>query len=245
MGYIIAVTVLCAAILFAAASIIYKLFFRKTVTRDGFTVTAHSGCMGLPDNSLEAMEAGINAGADIVEFDLNYTAEGEPVLSHNKPAPDDNCVTLREAFEFLAKHPGIKANVDVKSTEHLETVKPLAEETGVLSQIFFTGVGESFVPDVKDKAPGIPYYLNLSGINSVKAAADKVEKAGAIGINLNHSSASASLCREMHRRSLLASVWTVNTKMKARYVLGMKPDNITTRQPDMLCALLKKAGKAE
>ena len=58
------------------------------------TVTAHSGCMGLADNSLEAMEAGIEAGAQIVEFDLNYTSDGAPVLSHDSPDENAAYVTL-------------------------------------------------------------------------------------------------------------------------------------------------------
>ena len=98
------------------------------------SVTAHSGCMGLADNSLEAMAAGIAAGAGIVEFDLNYNAEGTPVLSHNAPKKA-SCVTLAQAFDFLAKHSGVRANVDVKSTEYLEKVPALAETAGVTKQI--------------------------------------------------------------------------------------------------------------
>ncbi|MBR5620588.1 MAG: hypothetical protein IKW76_12705, partial [Clostridia bacterium] len=67
--------------------------FTKTITLPhGFTVTAHSGSMGLPENSVEAMEAGVKAGAQIVEFDLQYDDAGEPVLSHDEPA--GMCVTL-------------------------------------------------------------------------------------------------------------------------------------------------------
>ena len=43
--------------------------------QDAATVTAHSGCMGLPENSVVAMEMGVAAGADIVEFDLNFLAD--------------------------------------------------------------------------------------------------------------------------------------------------------------------------
>ena len=44
----------------------------------GVTVTAHAGCMGLPENSVVAMEMGVAAGADIVEFDLNFRATARP-----------------------------------------------------------------------------------------------------------------------------------------------------------------------
>lgn len=82
----------------------------------GFTVTAHTGCFGLKENSIEAIEAGIKAGAQIVEFDLQFTDSGEPVLSHD--VPEEACVPLSDAFACLQKHPHIRANIDVKNTAH-------------------------------------------------------------------------------------------------------------------------------
>ena len=48
-------------------------------------ITAHSGCMGTPQNSLASVEKGIACGADFIEVDLNFTEDGTPVLSHDKP----------------------------------------------------------------------------------------------------------------------------------------------------------------
>ncbi len=237
--------IIIAAALIAAVLILIILLRKrgnKAAVR-GLTVTAHSGCMGLPDNSLEAMEAGIKAGASIVEFDLNFTDDGVPVLSHNKPESKKEYVTLREAFEFLGVHPGIKANVDVKNTSRLECIAPLAREAGVFDRIFYTGITEAFLPDVKQKSPEIPYYLNTSVglIGGIKKAADKVESSGAIGINLNYAHMSSALSREMHRRGLLVSVWTVNTPGKAKFILRKSPDNITSRNPDIIVSLVKNA----
>lgn len=121
-------------------------------TLENCTVTAHSGCMGLPDNSLEAIAAGIATGAEIVEFDLRFRRDGTPVLSHNaffrKP------VTLADAFALLADHPGVRANVDVKDTKGLARVAPLARTYGVLDRIFYTGVFAADIPAVRKKKPG-------------------------------------------------------------------------------------------
>ena len=38
--------------------------------KSDFTYTAHTGCVGTPDNSLEAIEVGVANGARIVEFDV-------------------------------------------------------------------------------------------------------------------------------------------------------------------------------
>ena len=70
-----------ALFLAALYSIGLPLQVRSRPLSKEVTITAHSGCMGYPDNSIEAMEAGIAVGANIVEFDLYFTADGTPVLS--------------------------------------------------------------------------------------------------------------------------------------------------------------------
>ena len=209
----------------------------------GVTVTAHSGCMSLPDNSLEAMAAGIEAGAGIVEFDLNYTADGTPVLSHDKPADGSSCVTLAEAFAFLAQHKGVQANVDVKSTERLELVPPLAAQAGVMEQIFFTGVREQDVAAVREKCPGFPYYLNTSVHrgDDLKALVKKTAALGAVGLNINWKSASPKLIRAFHQKGMPVSVWTVNRAARAIEMALLGADNITSRRPDLVCRLIGSA----
>lgn len=215
--------------------------FTRTITLpQGFSVTAHSGSMGLPANSIEAMEAGVQAGAQIVEFDLQYNEAGEPVLSHDAPAGE--CATLRDAFAFLAAHPAVRANVDVKDTTHLECVEPLAKEAGVLDRIFFTGLGEADIPAAKEKCPSVPYYLNvsISRFANIRKLAAKVRALGALGVNINKRNLSPRLTRIFHDEGLLVSVWTVDKKTEAQYVLMLCPDNVTTRRPDMIWALLEK-----
>lgn len=209
------------------------------------SATAHSGCMELADNSLEAMAAGIAAGAEIVEFDLNYTADGTPVLSHDAPKKTD-CVTLAQAFAFLAQQDGVRANVDVKSTEYLEKVPALAAEAGVTEQIFFTGVDDKMVPAVREKCPDIPYYLNasVSKRDDVQALAKKTAALGAVGLNVHWKDASPQLIGAFHEKGLPVSVWTVNRESDAIKMVRYGVDNITTRRPDLVCQLLKSIGKS-
>jgi len=47
-------------------------------------VIGHRGAAGLaPENSLEALRAGMQAGADILEFDVRLTSDKIPVLTHD------------------------------------------------------------------------------------------------------------------------------------------------------------------
>ena len=218
----------------------------SAIQDDNCTLTAHTGCSGTKDNSLEAMEVGIKNGADIVEFDLRFDKNGVPVLSHD--APKGGEVTLEEAFSFLSKHPEIKANVDVKITTNLKQVEALAEKYGVLSQIFYTGIEEKFVPDAKKESPKIPYFLNLK-VNVapekqtkeyVLSLVDKVKKCGAIGINFNHKNASQLIVDTFREEGLLVSIWTIKTEKELYKALSLCPDNITTRKPELLKSIILK-----
>lgn len=212
-----------------------------------FTVTAHTGCEGTKDNSLEAIAAGYEAGANIVEFDLNFNEKNEPVLSHDEATGDET--TLESAFKELSKHSGLKANVDVKTASNMPAVMSLAEKYDVARSIFFTGVEEEKVQAVKDGCPGIPYYLNLD----VKTArlhtkayalslAEKVKSCGAVGINLNHKGLSKELVEAFRENGLLVSVWTVSKDTEMFRALYYAPDNITTRNPKRLIELINKLG---
>ena len=209
--------------------------------QDAVTVTAHAGCMGLPENSVIAMEMGVAAGADIVEFDLNFRADGTPVLAHFDPEESD-CATLADAFAFLAAHPGIKANVDVKSTAFLEKVQPMAQEAGVLKQLFFTGLDENTIPVAAQACPDIPYYLNVKVTEDedFAALAEKAAALGAMGVNLDHRDATPGLVEAMHAKGLLVSLWTIEKAEEAPRTIRLGADNITTIRPVLLRLLLPR-----
>ena len=205
------------------------------------TVTAHSGSLGLADNSIEAMQAGVQVGAQIVEFDLNFTTEGDPVLSHDAPQSDQSYVPLSDVFQFLRENKSILANVDVKSTQYLEKLLPLAEEYGVTEQLFMTGLDENSISIAKEKCPGIPYYLNVSvdKDTDLPSLIEKAQALGAIGLNLYWKGASRRLVRLCHRSGLLVSVWTVNDLRPILEMALIGADNITTRRPDLACAVIR------
>ena len=205
------------------------------------TVTAHSGCMENADNSVEAMEAGVEAGARIVEFDLHFTKDGDPVLSHDTPDDAKTYVTLAEAFQFLRAHKQILANIDVKNTAYIETVPVLAKHFAVADRIFFTGLEEKDISAAKEKCPGIPYYLNAS-VNEdtdVQTLADRALALGAVGINVYYNNASRRLVRVCHKSGLLVSVWTVNELQPMIEMALMGVDNITTRRPDLTIRVIR------
>ena len=210
-----------------------------------FTITAHTGCMNTEENSIESMEKGIENGAKIIEFDVRFLSDGTPILAHDEPTGDE--LKLQDAFEFLAKHKEIRANVDMKVTDNMMMVQSLAEEYGVLDQIFFTGIGVDFVDAVKEGSPKIQYYLNVSVEKSkntdkeyLLSLVEQVKNSGAMGINFNYKSASKELVEVFHENGLLVSIWTVDDEYNMYKILSFTPDNITTRKPDKLNEIVKK-----
>ena len=238
---------LCAVL--AAAVIVCAVFTAKYIKykstplslSNAFTVTAHTGCMGEKDNSLEAVRAAINAGAKVVEFDLSFDEKKVPVLAHDKPVGGE--VTLDEAFALLAENPNIQANIDAKSTENLVAVGKLAKKYMIEKQLFFTGIKESDVPSVKKDCPSLPYYLNVDVQKGraddeeyLEQLAAKIASSGAVGINMHKRAVTKKLCDYFRSRGILVSVYTVDSSYDMYRVLSCGPDNITSREPRSMLA---------
>lgn len=213
-----------------------------------FTVTAHSGSMKTPQNSIQSILIGAQ-NADIIEFDLNFTKDKAAVLSHDEPKGGE--VTLNEAFEALASIKKTKANVDIKSTANLSAIEKSAEQYGVSERIFFTGVDENMVGEVQRQCSNVPYYLNV-GVDAKKnedngyllSLVEKVKENGAVGINMHFGGASKKLVEVFHENGLLVSIWTVDKKKDMYKILSYSPDNITTRNPDVLGEIIADITRA-
>lgn len=215
---------------------------------DGFTVTAHTGCEGSADNSLESVRAGVEAGAGVVEFDLNFAGDGSPVLTHDSVKGGE--VMLAEAFNLLSQYDGLRANMDVKAALNLGAVQTLAEQYGVTDRIFYTGIGSDNVNTVKKDSPNITYYLNVDvdskrndDAEYIDSLVKQVTDSGAIGINMNYKSASEVLVKAFHENGLLVSLWTVDKELDMHKMLSLAPDNITTREPKRLMGIIEKRGE--
>ena len=209
------------------------------------TVTAHTGCEGTKDNSLEAIRKGFDCKADIIEFDINYLPDGTPVLSHD--APEGECPTLDEAFALISTLDGLKVNVDLKSTANVKEVYALAVKHGVADRIFYTGVEAKDIQTVKTETPDVEYYLNTKVSRLRKrnkkyltALAERVENCGAVGINMRYKVLTKELLEVFSQKGLLVSVWTVNSEEELRKVFALSPDNITTRIPSVAVKLKNK-----
>ena len=105
-------------------------------------ITAHSGCDGTPENSLESIEAGIAFGADIVEVDVRYDKKGILILAHDADPNKEylNNESLSRAFDIIAANEKIAVNCDIKEAPAIPAVLELAGEKGIdCKRLILTG----------------------------------------------------------------------------------------------------------
>lgn len=212
----------------------------------GFTVTAHAGCLDTEPNTMDSLKAALGSGAQVVEVDIRFRPDGTPVIAHDKVKENSGGVLLGEVFAEVAKADGVQMNLDLKETKNLAQVQALAKEAGLLERVFFTGVDSKKVEKVKKDAPEIPYYLNAYP-NALKThseeywqkIADEVKEAGAVGLNCHYFYGSQQLVDVMHKNGLKVSVWTADKKSTMVRQISFGVDNITTREPIQLRRTIK------
>lgn len=208
-----------------------------------FTVTAHTGCEGTKDNSLEAILKGIEAGADTVEFDLRFDSEGKGILSHDENGKDP--VALDEALRLISSYECIRVNVDCKTTDNLSEVYRLGEELGITDRLFYTGIELKDTEAARSQTPQIPYFLNYkvkrlkkNNEKYISSLACLVKEKGALGLNIKYNQCSSKLVKIFRKEGLQVSLWTANNTRVMLKCLSFAPDNITTRYPSELKKLI-------
>ena len=201
-------------------------------------ITAHSGCEGTPDNSLEHIRTALASGAEMFEIDIHRSKrDGVLYLTHNSQEDYSACPTLAQCFELTAEHPTMCINCDVKTFGLTAPVMELAKQYGMESRILFTG---SVAPDElpalnasasdwwlslwcsdheeKDLAGACDTYRNLNNLYRI--------------INLDQNMVNDRVIRTMQETGHTLSIWTVNKEDDLRRFMEIGvAANITTRIP--------------
>lgn len=226
-----------------------KSYRNKKLDLSGsLTVTAHTGSMGTADNSIASIQKAIEAGADVVEFDVRFRPDGTPVMAHDSVASNHEGVPIKDALKLLSQDGiNIQINLDVKETDNLALLQNMVKQYNLLNRSFFTGVTEEFVPEVKRLCPEIQYYLNYSPdknkLNSEDYQQELLEvlkTTGAIGINCDYNNSNKYLAELLHQNGYLLSVWTVDDENEMVHQLTSDADNITSKNPDKLIDIMRK-----
>ena len=222
---------------------------RKLSFVENFTITAHSGSFDTVENSLDFVQAAINNNVEVVELDVRQRPNGTLVMAHDIVITNNDGVPIADAFEIL-KGTSILINLDIKETRTLNALHDLLVEYELYGNAFLTGIESDDVDAVKESTcADLDFYLNCQPSRMRIFTEDyrakllqTLEGTGAIGVNCNYKYAGGQLSELLHENGYKLSVWTVNKQKDMKRVLLLKPDNITTKQYDLLLSTIDNWG---
>lgn len=217
---------------------------------DDFTITVHTGAYNTQMNSIDSVKVAIDNNAKIIEVDIRQRPDGTVVMAHDLVVTNNDGVPFEEIVPLL-KGTDVRINLDIKETRVLNNLHKILAENELLEQSFLTGIETINVKAVKESdCADMEYYLNYMPSRSRvffdeyrTKLIDLLNETGAVGINCNYKYANSQLSSLLHKNGYKLSVWTVNTERRAKKMLAIKPDNITTKEPQMIENVIENWGK--
>ena len=197
-------------------------------------VTAHSGCEDTPENSLESLLAGIDAGADVAEVDVRSSTGGIPILMHDKVPPEaetpSDVIALDTALDLI-RSGGIMLILDLKDDECIDVAVGLVRQRDLAGRVIVSGCGPARASLVRTLAPELPVLLNIGvpaddlsddlyAVFFADACRSAIER-GCCGINVDFRACRPPLVAYAHKHYLPVSVWTVEQEHDMRRMIGM------------------------
>ena len=230
-----------------------------------YDVVAHRGASGvLPENTIPAFEHAINLGADMLEFDVRLTADGEMVVIHDATvdrttdgtgaiseltfaqireldAGDGaNIPTLDELLE-CAKPSGIQMNVQIYDAGF--DLEPLTK--GVVAALsdhdyderaFIASRGE-VIRLVKQLDPARP-FCNLDGQTDAEESLKQVAAVGGTIVQPFHPIVTPEYVQRAHEMGMRLNVFYADDEDAMRYLMDCGVDGILTNQVELLLKVL-------
>jgi glycerophosphoryl diester phosphodiesterase len=239
----------------------YLIITRSTHCRTpgGPLVAAHRGNSSVaPENTLSAILAARDAGADLVEFDVYASASGDLVVIHDSTvdrtsdgsgrvdelnfedlraldmgswfSPDFAGETIPTFEEaILATMPWATPLIEHKSGS-AESYIGVLQNLGVVEDVIIISFNWSFLKSVHDLEPHI--RLGALGSGSIsQSTLDDIEASGASIVSWEKSGLDAAAIGSIHGRGLEVVVWTANSISDIEKFIALGVDAITTDYP--------------
>lgn len=235
---------------------------------DKVRVTAHRGSSrAAPENTLAAIHQAIEDGADYAEIDVQETADGAIIVTHdadlmriagvNKSLWDANLEEIQEVDagswfdpkfsderiptlqEVIAvSRNKIKLNVELKFNGH--SVDLVRRTMKVIDDADFADstVISSLKHSSLDEVKRIDPNMRVGAI--VGASIGDLSQLDVDFISINAQSLDPTLIRSSHQQGKEVHVWTVNELSQMSDMIELGVDNILTDEPKVLVELLKE-----
>lgn len=215
-------------------------------------VIGHRGAAALADeNTLAALQAAVDAGADIVEFDVSPGLRLGHSLDELPAAP----LSLDDALEFLGGH-DVGLHLDVKLPGYEDGVVDALRRHGLEARSYISTAFAVTGRRVAARAPGttiaIGYPRDRAGISKLgwpavltQAGAASLRQvmplripvllrfAHANALSLHHALCSRAAVATAHRLGAPVLAWTANDPATVERVAAAGVDGIVSDDPEM------------
>ncbi|HEY6960638.1 MAG TPA: glycerophosphodiester phosphodiesterase [Gaiellaceae bacterium] len=223
--------------------------------RDGRPlVIGHRGAAAVaPENSREALEAAVTAGADLVEFDVGPGL----VLAHDAGADG---MPLGDALDLLAATP-LGLHIDVKERGYEQAVLEAVDARGLRDRVLVSTAYAAVGRRVRALAPELPvaigYPRDSYGVSRFRwpdavVAPGRAALRGAMPLRiplllraasanvlaLHHTLCSRAAVAAARRAGAPVLAWTANDPERVRALAAMGVDGIVSDDPAMALAAL-------
>lgn len=221
-------------------------------------IIGHRGARGLaPENTLAAIERGIEAGADWIEFDVRRTKDGHLIILHDRhtgriakrrvhvrraryeqlralPTRSGELIPqLLEVLELIGHR--AKVNIEIKSPGCAEIVaqaiQRMVREGYSHDHFMVSSFYPAILADVHRQDARIPLALLELHLSLGLLLANRL---GLKAIGLYHLTASKLAVRLAKKRGLFVYAHTVNNPKEAKRLATIGVDAIVTDYPDRM-----------
>ena len=200
-------------------------------------ITAHAGAEDTLANTMESIRVLAACGADAIEVDVRLL-NGVPVMTHD--APGEHCEPLSDCLAELARHDGLRVNLDMKEPGQTAAVAGLVRESGMSGRTILTGgVTDGELSEARNA--GMEVWCNPDAAPGDAPLPERVTERGLEVINLSYRDVDEALLRQPQR----LSVWTVNEEADLRRFLAAGVRNITTRRPLLALRLRREMEESD
>lgn len=230
-------------------------------------VIGHRGAAGLaPENTFEALQAGMEAGADILEFDIRLTLDQIPILIHDRhlkrthgEATRVNELTLAELTDLTKGEKPIVTlekvldhffgvillNIELKGERTGEVVTQLLKKKYVKKNadwgnVFFSSFKPRELRAVRRHTPHANLALLTNQNPFVFIAYMKSLGLSAVGFHRLHMHPFATEVAK--HAGIFTYAYTVNRPAAALLLAQQGIDGVVTNYPDTILKDIKKKG---
>jgi glycerophosphoryl diester phosphodiesterase len=209
----------------------------------GCQCIGHGGASALaPANTLASFDAALDAGVDMVEFDVRQW-RGELVLAHTRlHARRGGVVRLQDALVHLAgrRFADVGLNVDVKFTGYETAVLDGLRDAGLLERSLLSSQVPGVLDRLREREPRARVAISVGGRMARvsrhwgdwrAAVLNGLASRRWMALMAQHRLVDATLLDHVVAREGRLYAWTVNERAAIQSLRGLGVHGITTADP--------------